>query len=394
MTPETPAASRPPRRPRRLLTIAHSYVVGMNRRLAHEMARVGGGDWEVTAVAPEYFDGNDLRPVRLEVGADEPCRVVPVPAYLTRRIHAFVYGPRLRSLLAEGWDTVHCWEEPYILAGGQVAGWTPPRAALVFRTAQSIAKNYPPPFRWVERYAMGRAAGWICSGTLVARTLSARRGYDKPMARIPLGVDVAAFRPDPAAGRAVLRQLGWEPGTPVVGFVGRLVPDKGVELLIRALDRVPGEWRALFVGAGPMEAQLRAWASSHGDRVRVRTDVTHDCVPAYLNAMTVTCAPSQTRPNWKEQFGRMVVEAFAAGVPFLGSDSGEIPFVVRDAGVIVGESDEAGWATAIAAMLADPARCRELAARGRERAHAEFSWPVVARQHLDFFDRLLATRPG
>jgi glycosyltransferase involved in cell wall biosynthesis len=373
-----------------LLSIAHSYVVGMNRRLVHEMARAGAGAWEVTAVAPTYFHGaNDLRPVRLEAADPEPCPLVPVNAYLTRRVHVFVYGRRLRSLLAAGWDLVHCWEEPYILAGGQVAWWTPPGTPLVFRTAQSIAKNYPPPFRWVERYAMRKAAGWICSGSLVAQTLKPRRGYDKPMARIPLGVDVECFRPDPAAGRAVLRKLGWEPGPPVVGYLGRFVPDKGLDLLMLALDRLAGEWRAMFVGAGPMEPRLREWARGHGDRVRICTDVTHDHVPAYLNAMTVLCAPSQTMPNWKEQFGRMVVEAFAAGVPFVGSDSGEIPFVVKDAGVVVGEKDQAGWTRAIGELLANPARRRELAEQGLQRAQDEFAWAAVARQYLDFFERLL-----
>jgi glycosyltransferase involved in cell wall biosynthesis len=382
-------------RPRRLLSIAHSYAVAMNRRLAHEMARLRGGSWQVTAVAPSYFYGsNDLRPVRFEPVAGEPCRVEAVPAYLTGRVHVFVYGWRLRSLLAEGWDLVHCWEEPYVLVGGQVAWWTPRPTPLVYRTAQSLNKTYPPPFGWIENYAMRRAAGWICSGTLVEQTLGARRGYDcRPKARIPLGVDVNLFRPDRPAGEAVRRSLNWDAdGPPVVGYLGRFVPEKGLDLLRRALDRVESPWRALFVGAGSSEPELRQWAARHGDRVRICTDVKHDQVPAYLNAMDVLCAPSQTTANWKEQFGRMVVEAFAAGVPFVGSDSGEIPHVVRDAGIIVGEKDDEGWARAIADLLVDPARRRELAERGLERARAEFAWPVVAGSYLDFFDKILDSR--
>src|SRR5262249_39984199 len=162
---------------------------------------------------------------------------------------------------------------------------------LVFRTAQSLNKPYPAPFLWTERYAMSRAAGWICSGSLVAKTLSARRGYDKPMAQIPLGVDVQAFRPDDEAGRTVLRKLRWKRGVPVVGYLGRFVPDKGLDLLTRAVDQLNCDWRAMFVGTGPMEAQLRQWATKHSDRVRLCTDVMHDHVPAYLNAMTVLCGP-------------------------------------------------------------------------------------------------------
>jgi phosphatidylinositol alpha-1,6-mannosyltransferase len=380
-------------RPRRLLSIAHSYVVAMNRRLAHEMARVGGDRWEVTAVAPTYFHGgNDLRPVRLETNGPEPCRIVAVPAYLTRRVHVFFYGWRLRSLLAERWDLVHCWEEPYILVGGQVAWWLRHRTPLVYRTAQSLNKKYPVPFNWIERYAMARAAGWICSGTLVAKTLSERRGYaERPRDVIPLGVDVNCFRPDRAARESIHRKLGWGVDhPPVVGYLGRFVPEKGLEVLQRALDQVVTPWRALFVGTGASEPSLRAWARAYGDRVRICTDVKHDQVPAYLNAMDMLCAPSQTTPAWKEQFGRMVIEAFATGRAFLGSDSGEIPYVTADTGVIIGEQDVPGWARAIAGLLEDPARRADLGSRGLERAHTEFAWPVVARRYLEFFETILS----
>jgi glycosyltransferase involved in cell wall biosynthesis len=88
----------------------------------------------------------------------------------------------------------------------------------------------------------------------------------------------------------------------------------------------------------------------------------------------------------------MVVEAFATGVAFVGSDSGEIPYVVGDSGAIVGEADVAGWTRAITELLGDPARRRDLAARGLDRASAEFAWPTVARRYIEFFDGIAATR--
>jgi phosphatidyl-myo-inositol dimannoside synthase len=379
------------KRPRRLLSIAHSYVVTMNRRLAHEMARLGRDDWEITAAAPRYFrNSNDLRPVRLDPQSNEACPVVPVDSYLTGRTHFFVYGWRLKSLLAEPWDLVHCWEEPYIAAGGQTAWWASRRARLVFSSAQSLNKNYPPPFNWIEKYSMARAAGWTCCGELVAANLRAREGYaGLPMARIPLGTDTAQFRPDSSRCKAIRESLGWDAaGPPVVGYLGRFVEEKGLTLLQRALDEVRTPWRALFVGAGPLDASLRKWAERHGDRVRVCNAVVHDQVPAYLNAMDIMCAPSQTTPGWKEQFGRMLVEAFASGVAVIGSDSGEIPFVLQDSGVVVGEKDDEGWRRAIAELVGDRAKRGELSARGLARASEEFAWPVVARRYLDFFDSI------
>jgi phosphatidyl-myo-inositol dimannoside synthase len=376
---------------RRLLSIGHSYVVAMNRRLAHELAQVDGGRWEVTAVAPKYFHASkDLRPLRLQTMPDEPCEVVSVDAHGTRRVHVFVYGWKLRSLLAQPWDLVHFWGEPYTFAGAQTAWWKNDRTPLVFYSGQNVSKKYPPPFDSIERYAIGRAAGWIGMGRLVADNLRTRPGYDRlPMREIPLGTDITRFRPDAALRATIFQQLGWEAtGPAVVGYLGRFVPEKGLDLMTRVLDGLSSPWRALFVGAGPHEPVLRAWAARHGDRVRICNSVAHDQVPLYLNAMDLMCAPSQTTPAWKEQFGRMLVESFASGVPVIGSDSGEIPNVVRDSGLIVGEKDEPGWRRAIAELIEDREKRADFAARGLVRAREEFAWPAVARRYLDFFDSL------
>jgi glycosyltransferase involved in cell wall biosynthesis len=381
-------------RPRRLISVAHAYVVAPKRRLAHEMARAGKGRWEVTAAAPVWFHGgNDPRPVPLERNGPEPCSLVPVRAYLTSKVHCFVYGGGLRGLLRQDWDLVHCWEEPYVAAGGQVHWWARRRVPVVFWTAQNLPRRYPPPFNLIERYCLGRCAGWMACGQSVAQTLLGR-GYDrKPHRILPLGVDTNCFRPDPAARAAVRRSLDWDDdGPPVVGYLGRFVPEKGVELLTRVLDRLSVPWRALLVGAGPLEGALRSWAARHGDRARVCTGVTHDDVPRHLCAMDVLCSPSQTTPHWREQFGHMLVEAFACGVPVVGSDSGEIPHVIGDAGVVVGEADEAGWQRALAALLDSPGRRAALSAYGLDRARGHYAWPVIARQYLDFFEDILDTR--
>lgn len=264
------------------------------------------------------------------------------------------------------------------------------RIPLVYFSFQSHFKQYPPPFNWIERFAISRAAGWICSGQTVAETLKHRQGYSLPMRLIPLGVDVNSFYPSPDAGVQIRRSLAWEEqGAPVIGYLGRLVPEKGLDLLMRVLDRLQTPWRALFVGTGPMEATLRTWANRHGDRVRICTDVKHSDVPQYLNAMDILCAPSQTTPQWREQFGRMLVEAFACGVPVIGSDSGEIPYVIQDAGVVVGERDEQSWVQALSDLLESPSRRQELAEKGLHRAHAVYAWPIIAKQYLEFFTELL-----
>jgi glycosyltransferase involved in cell wall biosynthesis len=374
---------------RKLLSIGHSYVVALNRRLVNEITRIGQGKWEVTAIAPSFLHG-DLRSMHLEADSGELCKLEGVPVYLSQHIHLMSYGWRLKEILQQRWELVHCWEEPYIVAGSQVAGWMPNRTPLVYFSFQSHFKQYPPPFNWLELYAMSRATGWICAGQTVAETLKLRKGYSLPMRLIPLGVDIHHFYPSPEAGRQIRQFLGWEePDSPVIGYVGRLVPEKGLDLLMRVLDRLQTPWRALFIGTGPMEAALRTWAKRHPERVRLCTDVKHADVPPYLNAMDILCAPSQTASHWREQFGRMLIEAFACGVPVIGSDSGEIPYVIQDAGVVVGEKDELGWVEALSDLLENPSRRTELGTNGLHRAHAVYAWPVIAKQHLEFFTQLL-----
>ena len=374
----------------KILMISHSYAVALNRRLCREVARAGGDGVAVTVAAPAFYRG-DLRRIALEHLVGEPYALEAVPVWFSSVPHVFLYGSRLRALLDGPWDVVHAWEEPYILAGGQIARATRPGANLIYSSFQNQPKRYPPPFCWVERYCLERAAGWTAFGQTVADTLKDRPGYrEKPMRTIPLGVDLDVFRPDAEARRRVLGELGWsEPGPPVVGYLGRFVPEKGLGLLMRALERLPpSSWRAMFVGGGQLESELRAWACRYSDRARVVTGVPHDAVPAYLNAMDLLAAPSQTTSRWREQLGRMLLEAMATGVPIVASDSGEIPHVVAGAGRIVSERDLDAWVAALRKLLDNPAPRSDLRERGLARARDVFAWPHVARQYLDFFREL------
>jgi glycosyltransferase involved in cell wall biosynthesis len=379
--------------PLRLLTVGHSYVVGLNRRLPQEMARAGRGRWEITVVAPRAFAGrNDLGPLCFEPEArDQACATVTVPVHLSAHPHLFSYGRTLRDLMARPWDMIHCWQEPYVMAGVQVARLTPRQTPFVFWTAQTISRTYPPPFSQMEQYCLRRCLGWMACGRTTVETLLPRGYGARPYRILPLGVDVDHFRPNPDARSDTLRDLGWgDPGPPVVGFLGRFSPEKGPLFLTRVLDRVKTPWRALFVGRGPQEAPLRAWAEKHEDRVRLVTSAGHSAVPRYLNAMDMLCAPSRTLSNRREQQGRMITEAWACGLPVIGSDCGEIPHVVGDAGIILGETDEGEWARSVSALLESPRDRADLGERGLDRSRSEFAWPVIAARYLDYFEELLA----
>ena len=236
---------------------------------------------------------------------------------------------------------------------------------------------------------MHRSRGIIAWGETAFEALSSRAPFKaRPMRVITPGVDLDLFAPRLAERISAREELGWDNGLPIVGFLGRFVEEKGLKLLLEALDRVRSPWRALFIGRGPLEVSLQAWARAYPSRIRILTSIRHEDVPRYLNAMDVLVAPSQTRSNWREQFGRMIVEAFATGVAVIGSSSGEIPRTIGDAGVIVDEKDLDGWSRAIDRLLSDEKLRSYYARKGLKRVCERFALSRIARQHLEFFETM------
>ena len=136
----------------------------------------------------------------------------------------------------------------------------------------------------------------------------------------------------------------------------------------------------MILGSGPLENEIHQWINERNMQSQVLLKlVKHDAVPQTLPVMDVLVCPSQTTPFWREQFGRMLIEAFASGVPVIASDSGEIPFVVGDAGVILPEKETKRWVETIDDVLFNDKLLLQLRERGLLRAQ-QFSSQAVAEQ--------------
>jgi glycosyltransferase involved in cell wall biosynthesis len=320
--------------------------------------------------------------------------LVGIPTRWTNHIHVFRYSESVLSdLILQGkFDGIYAWEEPYIFAGYQIARLSRrSKTRYCFWTAQSLNKRYPPPFDLFEKTAVRTAYRWVAGGQTVFNNL-VERGYPSSCGRVlTLAVDTAAFRATDDISKSKLRdRLGIK--RPVIGFMGRFVPAKGLRILTQALQALDPAlpWNLLLLGSGEMESELMDWADRRGWRDRVRIHLAkHDEVPEFLSAMDILVAPSQTTPGWKEQFGRMLIEAFACGVPVIASDSGEIPHVVGDCGLIVPEKDVAKWSAAIDTLLRNDEMRRELSVRGLARVD-RFSAKQVAAQFSEFYKELVA----
>ena len=340
-----------------------------------------------------------VMPTRWGGQPDEPAlpgdpRTIALPALLHGHNHFHLYRGLGAVLDAERPDLVHADEEPYSAVTGQVAALCARRGIpFVFFAWQNIPKRLPAPFVRLRRAVFARAAGAI-AGTPRAADVLREWGWPGHLAVIPqMGVDEARFRPDLEARRRVRERLGVAETTPLVGYVGRLVPEKGVDMLIDALAALPGAVLAV-VGGGPEEEELRRRAHRRGvsDRVRFAGAVPSAQVPEWMAALDVLSLPSRTTRGWSEQFGRVLVEAMACGVVVVGSDSGEIPWVVGEGGIVFPEDEPAVLVRTLRGLCGSPERRAEIGARGKARVLARFTNERIVEETLHFYEEVLAGR--
>ena len=360
----------------RVLMISHAYVsVELAQAKARELARRPGLD--VTVVAPSrFFELGRWMEAERPAAPEYRLEVLPVALPLVRgQRHAYFY-PRglvrlMRSLRP---DVVDLWEEPYSAVSTQVAlarRAVASGAPLVLNPSQQAVKRQPPPFRWGERYVV-RAASYVVGRSPESVAVVEAKGYRGPSTVIGHGIELGFLGPrDRAASR---RELGLPDDGPMVSFAGRLVPDKGVDVLLDAVARTPG-LRALIVGEGPAGGALRAQAARLGIEDRVRF---HAPLPMERVAVAFTAGDVVAMPSRHEPWGRVAVEAMACGVPLVAGAAGHLPALVGDHGRLVRPGDADDLARALREAIEEPEPARsERVARAREYA-ASFSWAALA----------------
>lgn len=371
----------------RVLMLSKACIVGAYQRKLEEMAARAPEMALVVAVPPEWKDKGSV--TRLELAHTRGYRLEVLPLAFNGQFHLHCY-PTLGRLVREFRpDIVHIDEEPYNLAT-YLANRQARRfgAKALWFSWQNLLRHYPPPFNWIEQYNL-RHIEYAIAGSATAAAVWRRKGYAGPLAVIPqFGVDPYIFLPSAVANEAVSR--GEVPSH--IAYAGRLVPEKGVDLLLKALSGLQGPWRATIQGNGPEETRLRALAAQHGLTARVTfcPPIPSVDMPAFYRGLDVLVLPSRTHENWTEQFGRVLVEAMACGVTVVGSTAGEIPHVIGDAGIVFPENDVEALRTALAHLIHDPALRRDCGARGRARVLAQFTQQRVAEQTIQVYREMLA----
>jgi len=262
-----------------------------------------------------------------------------------------------------------------------------PQSRFIFRTSLSVDIKQRFGFlpRWIEKKVFNdtdMAFPLSKNGVNILR----RRGYTKEVTVFPNGVDLRMFN------KIKVEELRLELGldqTFVIGYVGRLLGMKGLDTLLEAIAQLNMNCKILLVGRGEYKPQLEKLADQLviSEKIVWIDGVPPEDVPKYINCMDTLVLPSRTTPDWVEFFGRVLVEAMACQVPVIGSDSGEIPNVIGNAGLTFPEGKAELLANQIQMIAQDSVLRSSLIQLGLERVK-EFSWETIAQRTLEVYQNL------
>jgi glycosyltransferase involved in cell wall biosynthesis len=365
----------------KVLAIAHNGVLSENQNRWRQLANRHPLELSVL-IPPRWPEAQGVVPA--QVVSTDSYRIIVQKPVLDRRYYTHFY-PGLGQLLGTiRPDVIDVFEEPWSFVTLQTWALNRGRAALLVETEQNLDKRLPPPFEQLWRFGL-RRADCVVARSVRAADLARAKGSRRVQV-VPHGVDTDLFapaaRPEPPKPGSTMRVL----------FVGRPeLPAKGLSVLVLALRLLDGRYE-LHV-AGPATAHLVAkLRTTETPAVVWHGPVDHEDLPPLYRRSHVVVVPSRSTPSWVEQFGRVLIEAMACGIPIVASRSGAIPEVCADAALLVPEGSPQSLAEALAELHEDEALWFRLRNAGLERVRRHYTWDRVADALWDAYEASLELR--
>lgn len=389
----------------RILVASHTYIVDLNCDKLRALSQLEPGI-EVTVVVPKRWKpgGVQNKIIETQYRDEGAFKIVPLSNFSQNHQGLLTFGTDLISLLQKFRPQII-----HVEQGSRGLSYTQMiilnqllrlKAKNVFFTWWNLPYKLKLPIALLEKYNLNHSHGIICGNQDGAKVLQ-QRGYQRQIKVMPqLGVDESRFTPQSQPELAA--KLGINLGDFVVGFVGRFVEEKGLLTLLKALLTLQDKsWKLLLIGRGILQAELLKIVAENNlnKRVILVESVPHDAVPNYINLMSTLVLPSETTYNiktltavgWKEQFGHVLIEAMACKVPVIGSDSGEIPYVIGDAGLVFPEGNIQALADCLIELMEKPEFAQKLSAMGYKKVMAEYTNKALAQQQLEFYKELVSS---
>ncbi|MDY6803117.1 MAG: hormogonium polysaccharide biosynthesis glycosyltransferase HpsO [Cyanobacteriota bacterium] len=387
----------------KIIVVSHTYIVDLNREKLRALANLEP-DMEVTAIVPRRWrpGGVQNKIIETEYLDEGSFKVIPVANFSENHQGLLTFGFDLIGVLQDlKPDIIQVEQGAKALSYAQFITLNKLlgcKAKNVFFTWWNLPYELKFPASLLESYNLKNTDG-IVAGNKDGEDILRERGYSGPIKVMPqLGVDETLFKPE--SQPELQQKLGISDSEFVVGFVGRFVDEKGLLTLNQALGGLSDRpWKWLLLGRGELESALLEKAAELGikDRLILVESVPHDEVHRYMNLMSCLVLPSETTYKfktltaigWKEQFGHVLIEAMACGVPVIGSDSGEIPNVIGDAGLVFAEGNVIELRKCLLQLMTDGDLAKSFGEKGGDRAMSIYTNKALAKQLLDFYRELV-----
>jgi L-malate glycosyltransferase len=367
----------------RVLYIARYHDPTMSRKLDLLAAQ---HDIMLCHICPRVWQ-DELTHVKQDTSAHTVYRQIAIDIRHPADPHRALYRTLTFALRDFRPNIIHAEEEPDSLPALQVVAarrMFAPYAQLLFNTWQNVDRPMKIHVRAIRRIALRASDGIICANK-EAQQILRQQGYSKWLIVLPaIGVDLRVF----TLGGSTQREHF------AIAFIGRLVTEKGLSTLIDAVEQlirstIKRHVRLLIIGDGAQRAEIVRYAEKLGDIVQFVPPLLPAQIAQQLHQIDTLVLPSRTTSVWKEQFGRVLTEAMASGVPVIGSDSGAIPEVIGDAGLIFPEGDAAALADRLRQLIDSPDLRSDLAQRGYQRVIGNYSQEHIALQTADFYRQVM-----
>ncbi|MBL1200174.1 MAG: glycosyltransferase [Nostoc sp. GBBB01] len=386
----------------KILVASHTYIVDLNCEKLRALSQLKP-DIEVTVVVPKRWNpgGVQNKIIETEYRDEGSFKVVPVSNFSQNHQGLLTFGADLISLFKQFRPQIIQVEQgsrglayTQMITLNKLLGL---KAKNVFFTWWNLPYQLKLPIALLEKYNLNQSHG-IISGNQDGAEILRQRGYQGLIKVMPqLGVDESLFTPKKQPELAA--NLGIDKEDFVVGFVGRFVQEKGLLTLLQALISLKNKsWKFLLLGRGELKDELIKVAVENNiqDRLILVESVPHHEVANYINLMSTLVLPSETTykfktltsAGWKEQFGHVLIEAMACQVPVIGSDSGEIPHVIGDAGLIFPEGDVQALANCLLELMDKPYFAHSLGEMSYQKAMIKYTNKALAKQQLEFYQEL------
>ncbi len=388
----------------KIIVASHTYIVNLNCEKLRELSRLAP-DIQVIALVPKRWrpGGVQNKIIESQFKDEGNFKIIPLGNFSENNQGLLTFKPEIIKLLKKiKPDIIQAEQGAKSLGYAQLITlnkFLGLKAKNVFFTWWNLPYKNKFPISLLEAYNLQNTDGLIV-GNQDGLDVLREHGYQNKAIVLPqLGIDKKLFSPRKQPELA--SKLNLQPEEFVIGFVGRFVPEKGILTLIKSLVyllELP--WKLLLLGRGILKEEIATTATELGikDRLIMVESVPHNQVPLYINLMDTLVLPSETTykfktltaVGWKEQFGHVLIEAMASRVAVVGSNSGEIPHVIGDGGLIFPEGDSKALGNCLCELITKPDLLQELANKGYAKAMEQYTNRALAKKQLAFYQKLLS----